>query len=127
MTEAEIEKLIKQSSIEVANEAEKRFDKILEKSAKESNVRMQAYIAKLNEGSKEQMEQYIGAIHEESKHNIAAVGEQYLGLNEKVDRIEAVSNATFEEVGNMRVELTISNETQKNHEERITVLEEKVR
>ena len=94
------------------NMTDAEIEKIIEKTVAKSDKRMQ---------------QYIGAIHEESKHNIEAVAEQYLGLNEKVDRIEATSNATFEEVGNMRVELTEHNEIMKNQEKRITTLEEKVR
>jgi len=112
MVDAEIDKIIERTVI---------------KATKESDKRTQAHINALTKESDERMQQYIGAINEESKHNIEAVAEQYLGLNEKVDRIEATSNATFEEVGNMRVELTEHNEIMKNQEKRITTLEEKVR
>lgn len=129
MTKEEIAKLIEETTDIAVEKAEKRSDK--------------------------RMQRYIGALAEDSKHNIKAVGEQYLGLVKKVDevknsveelkervirvesnvihiedtveQIEVVANATFEEVGAMRVELTESNEKLNHHEERITVLEQKVR
>ena|SRR3989344_2675312 len=118
MTDAEIDKII---------------DRAIEKSEKRSDARMQ---------------RYLGALAEDSKHNIKAVGEQHTGLvrqiaelNAKADEakedrdlikmelygIKNVGDATFEEVGAMRVELTESNEKLNNHEERIAVLEQKVR
>lgn len=118
MTNAEIDKII---------------DRAIKKSAKESDARMQ---------------QYIGAISEQSAHNIKAIGEQHTGvvrqiaeLNRKADEakedrdhikmelygIKNVSDATFEEVGALRMEMTEHNEKMNNHEERITVLETRVR
>ena len=118
MTDAEIDKII---------------DRAIEKSEKRSDARMR---------------RYIGAISEQSQHRIEAIAEQYLGLSKKLDSViqtvdetntkvdsltsrvvnveeilEEVSNttnATFEEVGAIRMEMTENNQ-------RITTLEQKVR
>ncbi|MEK7499256.1 MAG: hypothetical protein AAB649_01480, partial [Patescibacteria group bacterium] len=125
----------------LTKESDEKMQRYIAKFSKESKKETQQYIAKLTKKSKEEIEQYVGAINEESKHNIEAVGEQYAGLNEKVDQVittvgelnekyehtnvrlagveielaevRRIADATFEAVG--------------NHEERITVLEEKVR
>ena len=141
MTDAEIEKIIDRSSKKAADETEQRFKKELAKSEKTSDQRMQRYIAILTKESNEQMRQYVGAINEESKHNIEAVGEQYSGLNEKVDKLIITVEETSEKVENTNIRLAgveielaevrritdATFEAVGNHEERITVLEEKVR
>lgn len=118
---------------EIAKLIEETTDIAIEKAEKRSDARMQ---------------RYIGAISEDSNHKVAAVAEQYLGLSKKLDGViqtvdetntkvdsltssavhveeilEEVSNttnATFEEVGAIRMEMTENNQ-------RIAVLEQKVR
>jgi len=130
MTNADIDKIIDRA----IDKAEKRFAGKLQDTRKELKNDTELFRKQSKKDAElsrkqfnEDMQRYIGALTEDSNYKIAAVAEQYLGLNEKVDDIARVANATFEEVGIMRVELTEALDQLKNHDKRITVLETRVR
>ena len=80
---------------------------------------------------------------EHSDSNVKAVAEQYLGLSKKVDGlahdmragfekinqelddVKRTGEATFEQVGTLVMKDTEEQEVLKNHEQRITKLEQK--
>ena len=58
---------------------------------------------------------YVGGLLESVKSDFRAFGELLNLVNNKVDRIEKRTDATFEEVGSMKIELTVfKEETSKN-------------
>lgn len=127
MTNKELSKIIDRAVEKVEKRFYQRLKDSLDQRFAEQEERFDKKLKKRDAKFEKKLDHYVGAIVEDSKHNVSAVAEQYLGLNAKVDRIESVVNTIFEEVGAMRVEMTESNEKLNNHEERIIVLEAKVR
>ncbi|OGY37194.1 MAG: hypothetical protein A3E36_01175 [Candidatus Andersenbacteria bacterium RIFCSPHIGHO2_12_FULL_45_11b] len=101
---------------------------------------------KLKEILKGEREEYQRATQvyiEHSDSNVKAVAEQYLGLSKKVDGlahdmragfekinqelddVKRTGEATFEQVGTLVMKDTEEQEVLKNHEQRITKLEQK--
>lgn len=142
--EKRFDKRLKESLNQRFAEQDKKFDQRFAEQEKRFDEKLKKRDAKFEK----KLDHYVGAVVEDSKHNVSAVAEQYTSLVHKIDElnekadlaiedrqrikielyaVKQVADATFEEVGAMRVEITESNEKLHNHEERITVLEAKVR
>lgn len=67
----------------------------------------------------ERFERYVGALKEDFDHKLDTV----LEAVQPIPQIQETLNATFEEVGKLRIDMEIIKHTVKNHEHRIQKLE----